>query len=109
MGLGGAGGTADAVAAGAAAQQDDHLAGRGALAADMVARGGTHNGADLHSLGHIAGVVDLIHLAGGEADLVAIAGIAGGGRGHELALRAACRRGLAHGLCGSPAPVTRMA
>src|SRR5699024_7690194 len=86
VGLGGAGGAADAVAAGAAAQQDDDVAGGGALAPDMGGRGRAHYCADLHPLGHIAGVVDLIHLAGGQADLVAVGGIARGRGGDQLAL-----------------------
>ena len=95
VGLGGAGGTADAVAAGAAAQQDDDIPGGGALAADVGGRGRTHHSADLHSLCHIAGVVDLIHLAGGKADLVAVGGVTGGGSGHQLALGQLTGQGLA--------------
>ncbi len=52
----------------------------------MVGRRRGHDRADLHALGHIAGVVDLVHLAGGQADLVAVGGIARGRRGDELAL-----------------------
>ena len=87
LGLGGAGGTADAVTAGAATQQDDLVGGGGALAAHVVCRGSAHDGADLHALGHVAGVIELVDLTGGKADLVAVAGVAGGGSGHELALR----------------------
>ena len=95
MGLGGAGGAADAVAAGAAAQQDDHVAGGGALPPDMAGGGGAHHRADLHPLGHIAGVVDLIHLAGGQADLVAVGGIARRRGGDQLALGQLAGQGLA--------------
>ena len=95
--LGGAGGAADAVTAGAAAEQDDLVAGRGALAAHVVGGRGAHDGADLHALGHVAGVVELADLPGGQADLVAVAGVAGGGGGHELALRELAGHGLGHG------------
>ena len=87
LSLGGAGGAADAVTAGAAAQQDDLVGGGGALATHVVCRGSAHDGADLHALGHVAGVIELVDLTGGKADLVAVAGVAGGGSGHELALR----------------------
>ena len=95
VGLGRAGGAADAVAAGAAAQQDDHVAGGGALPPDMAGGGGAHHRADLHPLGHIAGVVDLIHLAGGQADLVAVGGIARRRGGDQLALGQLAGQGLA--------------
>ena len=69
-----------------------------------------HNRADLHALGHIAGVVDLVHLTGGQADLVAVGGIAGGSGGHQLALgQLAGQRLGRRARVGSPAPVTRMA
>ena len=110
MGLGRAGGAADAVAAGASAQQDDLVAGRGALAADVACGGCAHHGADLHALGHVAGVIELGDLAGCKADLVAVGGVAGSGGGDQLALRqlaadgggdgdgGVCGAGDAHGL-----------
>ena len=100
MGLGGAGGAADAVAPGAAAEQDDLVAGRGALAAHMAGGSRAHHGADLHALGHVAGVVELGGLAGGQADLVAVGGVAGRGGGDELALRQLAGDGLGDGYGG---------
>ena len=100
VGLGGTGGTADAVAAGAAAQQNDDVAGSGAFAADVGSGRCTHNSADLHALCHIAGVIDLIHLTGSEADLVAVGGITGGSGGHQLALGQLAGQGLTDGLEG---------
>ena len=93
--LGGAGSAADAVTAGAAAQQHDHIAGSGALAADVGGRGSTHNGTDLHALCHIAGVVDLVHLTGSQTDLVAVGGVTGGCGGDQLALGQLAGHGLA--------------
>jgi len=98
VGLGGAGSAADAVTAGAAAQQDDDITGGRALAADVGSGRCTHHCADLHPLGHIAGVVDLIHLPGGKADLVAVGGVTGGGSGHQLALGQLAGQRLADGL-----------
>ena len=100
LGLGAAGGAADAVTAGAAAEQHDLVARRGALAAHVVGRRGAHDSTHLHALGHVAGVVELAHLAGGEADLVAVAGVAGRGGGHELALRELAGKRLGHGARG---------
>ena len=100
VGLGGTGGTADAVAAGAAAQQDDDVAGSGAFAADVGSGRCAHNSADLHALCHIAGVIDLIHLTGGKADLVAVGGITGGSGGHQFALGQLAGQGLTDGLEG---------
>ena len=84
--LGGAGRTAHAVTAGAAAQQDDYIAGGGFLAADMAGRGGTHDCANLHALGGVAGVIQLCNLTGGKTNLVAVAGITGGSGRDQLAL-----------------------
>ena len=110
VGLGRTSSTAHTITAGAAAQQNDDIAGGGALAADVGSGSSAYNGADLHALCHIAGVVDLIHLTGSKADLVAVGGIACGSSGHQLALgqlagqrltdrleRVACA-GDAHGL-----------
>src|SRR5699024_10297703 len=67
---------ADTVAAGATAQQDDDIAGGGGLAPDMARRRCADHRADLHPLGHIPGMVQLVHLAGRQTDLVAVARIA---------------------------------
>ena len=108
--LGRAGRTTDAVTARAAAQQDDHIAGRGALAADVVCRSGRHHGAAFQTLGDVALVIDLRHMTGGKADLVAVGGVARGGSLAQLALRQlagqrlverdsrVARAGHAHGL-----------
>ena len=86
MRLGRTGGATDAVTAGAAAQQDDLVAGGRGFAAHMVGRSGGHDRTHLHALGHVAGVVDLVDLTGGQTDLVAVGAVAGCGGGHELAL-----------------------
>ena len=57
-----------------------------------------HHRADLHALGHVAGVIQLVHLAGGKADLVAVAGVAGSGGGDQLALGQLAGHGLGDGL-----------
>ncbi len=97
MGFGGTRRTADAVPAGAAAQQDDHVAWVGALPADIFRRSGGDDRADFHALGGVAGMVNLIHNAGGKADLVAVGGIASGGGGDDLPLRELTGNGLGHG------------
>ena len=86
MSLGSTGSTADTVTTGTTAQQDDLVAGGRGLAAHVVGRGGGYDRTHLHTLGHVTGVVDLIDLAGGQTDLVAIGAVAGGSGGHELAL-----------------------
>ena len=95
--LGAARGAADAVTAGATAQQHHHVASLGRFAAHVVGRRCGHNGADLHALGHVAGVIQLVDLTGCQADLVAVAGIAGSGRGDQLALRQLAGQRLGHG------------
>ena len=75
MGLAGARGPADAVPAGGAAQQNDHVPGHRLLPADVGLGGGPDDRADLQALGHVAGVVQLGDLAGGQADLVAVGGV----------------------------------
>ena len=110
MRLGSAGGTTDAVATGTAAEQDDLVArGRG-LAAHMIGWSRGHDRADLHALGHIARMVDLIHLAGGQTDLVAVGGVAGRGGGDELALGelAFKRFGNRHGRIGGTGHTHRL-
>ena len=84
MGLAGAGGAANAVTAGGAAQQHNHVPGDRGFPADIGLGGGAHHRADLHALGHVAGVVQLGDLAGGQADLVAVGGIPRGGAGSDF-------------------------
>ena len=75
MALGGAGGPANAVPAGAAAQQDDHIPGGGPLPTNILRRCGPHYGAALQPFGHIPLMIDLGHMAGGQTDLVAVGGV----------------------------------
>ena len=75
----------------------------------MVGRGGGHDRTHLHALGHVAGVVDLVDLTGGQTDLVAVGAVAGGGGGHELALGSLPSSVSETGTVGSAAPVTRIA
>ena len=100
VGLGGTGGAAAAVAPGPAAQQDHKVARLGTLAADVGGRGRGNDRADLHALGRIAGVIELIHLAGGQADLVAVGAVACGGLGDDGALGQLAGHGLLNGLEG---------
>ena len=86
VGFGSAGRATDAVTSGTSAEQDDLVArGRG-LTAHMIGRSRGHDRTDLHALGHIARVVDLVDLAGGQTNLVAVGGISRSRRGDELAL-----------------------
>ncbi len=100
MALTGAGGTADAVTAGTAAQQDDDIAGGGTLAADIVSRSGSNHSAALQTLGHVAVVVQLGDVAGSQADLVAVGRIACGSGLAQLTLGQLAGDGLAEGLPG---------
>ena len=96
VGLGGARGPAAAVAARAPAQQDDEVARLRARAQHVPLRRGGDDGAYLPALGDIAGVIELVHEAGGEAYLVAVGAVARGGGGDELALGQLARQRLAH-------------
>ena len=85
--FGRASGAADAIAAGATADEKDDIAGRGRAAKDLGTRGGGDNRADFQAFGDIAGVIDFRDLAGGEADLVAVGRIAVGGDLADFFLR----------------------
>ncbi len=107
---------ADAVAAGSAAQKHDDIARSRGFATHVIGRRGRHDCADLHALGNIAGMIQLVDLACCKTDLIAVAGIARSGRGDQLALRQlagkrlgngrqrVCRTGHAHGLIHVAAP-----
>ena len=103
MALGRAGGTADAVPAGAAAQQNHHVAGGGTLPDHIVCRRGAYYGTHFQVLGHIAGMVDLTDLAGGKADLVAVGGVARRGGLGQLALGELAGNGFGDRRAGIPA------
>ena len=96
VGLGRARRAADAVAAGATAQQDHDVARSGGLAAYVVGRGCAHDSADFHALGGVARMVQLVDLARCEADLVAVRGITRGGGGDQLTLGKLALEGLGY-------------
>ena len=98
--LGGAGSPTDAIPAGAPAQQDDHVAGGGALPDHVGRRCGAHHGTHLQVLGDIPLVIDLIHQAGGQTDLVAIGGVARRRGLGQLALGQLALQSFAHGRPG---------
>ena len=121
MALAAARGAADTVPARASAQQDHHIAAYGTLPDHVLRRGRGHHRAALQTLGNIALVVDLRHMAGGEADLVAVGGITRRGGLRQLSLgqlaRKCFRQGLAriaaagdaHGLVNVGPPGERVA
>ena len=96
MGLGRAGGPAHAVTACTAAQQDNDIAGFRVLTDYILSGRRAHDGADLHPLGHIAGMIDFLDLAGSQADLVAVGGIALGRVVDQLFLREFSLQGIRH-------------
>ena len=110
MRLARAGRAAHAVAARAAAEEYDDVAGRGPLAHDVFLRCRGRDRAYLEALGDVAGVVELVDEAGGEAYLVAVGAVTRRRAGAELALRelvgkgvlkrdgGVARAGYAHGL-----------
>ena len=95
--LGGTGGAADAVPAGTAAQEEDHVAGSGAFAPHGGGADGTHHRADLHALGGVAVGIDFPHVRGCKADLVAVAGVTCGGLLRDHPLGKLARDGVGHG------------
>ena len=87
VGFARAGGAAAAVAARAPAEQYDEVPRHGFLSYDVSLGRGGHDRAYLHALCDVAGVVELVHQARGEADLVAVGAVARRGGGDQLALR----------------------
>ena len=95
--LGRARGAADAVAARAPAEHDDDVARLWPLATHMIHRRGTHHGPDFQSLGAVVVVVNLAHMRGGQAYLVAVGRISGGGTLGDDRLRQFALDGVADG------------
>ena len=100
MALGCAGSAADAVPAGASAQQDHHVAALRPLTHHILCRSRRHHRAALQPLGHIAVVIYLRHMAGSQTDLVAVGGIARRRRLGDAALGQLARQGLVQCLAG---------
>ena len=97
MALAGTGGPAAAVPARAPAQQNHNVAGHGRFPPHVGRRGRADHRADLHTLGRVAGVVQLVHQPGRKADLVAVGAVARRRGGYQLALGEFTRQGLRHG------------
>ena len=74
--------------------------GAGRSRTHVLRRGSAYHGAHFQALGNIAGVVDLADMARGQADLVAVAGVAGSGSLGQLALGELAGQGLGHRACG---------
>ena len=98
--LGGACGAAAAVTAGAPAKEDDDVSRVGGLTDHCAPVRRSHDSPDLHSLGHVAGVVDLLYRTGGKADLVAVGAVAVGRLADKLLLGKLPFHGVLHGDSG---------
>ena len=86
MYFGGTGSAAAAVTSGTSAQQNDDITRIGGLTDYIFTRSRPHDGADLHTFCNVVGMVNLLHITGGQADLVAVGGITLGGAVYDLAL-----------------------
>ena len=85
--FGGTGGTANTIASGASADEEDDIAGGWAAAKDVGAWGGCDDSSDFKTLGDVSGMINFRDLAGGEADLVPVGGITFGGDLADFFLR----------------------
>ena len=94
--LGGTCGTAYAVAAGAAAKQQYHVACRRRLPTHIRSLHGANYCADFHTLRSVTVGIDFTHVGGGKAYLVAVAGIASSRLAGNHALRELARDGVGH-------------
>ena len=86
MDLGGSGCAAAAVTACLAAKKNDQIARIGGLTNDVLSGRRAHHRANLHSLCHIVGVINLFYIAGSQTDLVAVRAVAVGCAAHQLLL-----------------------
>ena len=104
MNFGGTGGSADAVTAGTAAQQNDDISGIGGFSLHRASGSRAHHSADLHALRHIVGMINLFHIAGSQTDLVSVGAVAVGSFPHQLLLGQLTFHGILHrhgGICRS--------
>ena len=87
MYLGGTGSAAAAVTSGTSAQQNDDITRIRGLADYIFTWSCAHDGADLHALCHVVGMVNFFYISGGKTDLVAVGAVSAGRAGHDLSLR----------------------
>ena len=87
MRLGGPGSASNAVPACPAAEQNDHVSRIGGEPSDRPARRGAHHSADFQPFGNIVGVIDFLHVAGRQSDLVAVGAVAVRRLPYQLFLR----------------------
>ena len=99
MRLGGAGGSADPVAAGPSAQQNDHVAGSGRSPEHVASGSSAHNRPDFHPFRDIVRMVDLFHIACRKTDLIAIGTVAVRRFAHQLFLRKLALHRILYGRC----------
>jgi len=77
--FGRAGGSADAIASGTTADEEDEVAGIGTTTEDVFTRRGGDDGSDFHAFSGVVGVINFGDFSGGEADLVSVRGVATSG------------------------------
>ena len=90
--------SADSVTSGPSAEQENNVARRRGLSADLVGLHCSDHGSDFETLGRVALVVDFPDVCGGEADLIAVAGVAVGCLAGDDALREFAGKCLSHRL-----------
>ena len=90
--------TAHAVAARAAAEQQDHVARHGGLPTHVFGFHGAHHGTDFQTFGHIVGMIHLADVGRGQSDLIAVARITGSGLEADDALGQFAGQRFAYGL-----------
>ena len=100
VGLAGTGSAAAAVTAGSAAQENNHVALFRVGTADIGAGGSAHYRADFQALSYIAVVIELGDLAGSQANLVAVGGVALSGPGGDFPAGELAVHGLGKGQSG---------
>ena len=94
MRLGRTGRAAAAVSAGLTAEQDDLVTGGRYFAHHILCRCRRDDRTDLHTLGDIARMIDLIHLSGRQPDLIAVRAVACRSRRDQFPLRQLARQRL---------------
>ena len=87
MRFAGAGCPAASVSSGSAAEQDDHIPRQRSLPDHIGGRRRTEHRTDLHPLGDIAGMIQLMNKTRRKTDLVAVGTVSVGRRHGQLALR----------------------